>query len=438
MPLAPHTLERLAAESAPLPTPWHDSARDAFVALLAAGPPAVGALEALDHAGLLVRLLPEWRRVRSKPQRNAVHRFTVDRHLLETVAEAAGLTRRVERPDLLLLAALLHDIGKGWPGDHVAAGEKVVARIGPRLGLPAEDAAVLTTLAAQHLLLPEVATRRDLDDPATIRQVAGLVGSRTVLDLLHALTEADALATGPAAWGPWKARLVGELVERVGAWLGGAPPPRAAGPDRRSGGAAVGGRRRGPAPAGARRRGRPGARHRRRPRPDGAAGRHLRVSSRCTGWMCAGPPRTAGPGGRCPNWWSAPRTAGCRTRRRCAPISSPRSGVRCRWTSGCGSGRSRSPCRGVPSLASPPPEVLFDDSAEGATVVEVRAQDGIGVLHRIVGGLAGHGLDVRTAIVSTLGADVVDAFYVRGRDGGPLPDGAERERVAHAVLAALE
>ena len=91
-----------------------------------------------------------------------------------------------------------------------------------------------------------------------------------------------------------------------------------------------------------------------------------------------------------------------------------------------------------PGLASPPPEVLFDDSAEDATVVEVRAQDGIGVLHRIVGGLAGHGLDVRTAIVSTLGADVVDAFYVRGRDGGPLPAGAERERVAHAVLAALE
>ena len=79
-------------------------------------------LEALDQAGLLVSLLPEGQAVRCKPQHNAVHRFTVDRHLIETAAQAAGLTRHVSRPDLLLLAALLHDIGKGSPGDHTDAG----------------------------------------------------------------------------------------------------------------------------------------------------------------------------------------------------------------------------------------------------------------------------------------------------------------------------
>ena len=437
MPLAPHTLDRLAAESAPMPVPWPDAARDAFVGLLAAGPPAVGALEALDHAGLLVRLLPEWRRVRSKPQRNAVHRFTVDRHLLETAAEAADRTRRVDRPDLLLLAALFHDIGKGWPGDHVTAGEKVVARIGPRLGLPPEDASVLTTLAAQHLLLPEVATRRDLDDPATIRQVAGLVGSRGVLDLLHALTEADALATGPAAWGPWKARLVGELVDRVGAWLGGAPPPKppalTADQEALLSAPAAGD------PHLLVRVGEDELVHVTVAAPDqmglltaisGVVALHRLDVRRATAYSTSGRALSelvvSTPYGRLPDEakmrsdlvaaLSGSLSLDQRLREREESVSLPRR----------------------PGLASPPPEVLFDDSAEDATVVEVRAQDGIGVLHRIVGGLAGHGLDVRTAIVSTLGADVVDAFYVRGRDGGPLPAGAERERVAHAVLAALE
>ena len=115
----------------PLPTPWPAAARDTFVDLLGTGPAAVPVLEALDQAGLLVRLIPEWARVRSKPQRNPVHRFTVDRHLVETAAQAAALTRTVARPDLLLLGALLHDIGKGWPGDHTDAGVAVVRRLGP-------------------------------------------------------------------------------------------------------------------------------------------------------------------------------------------------------------------------------------------------------------------------------------------------------------------
>ncbi|HST66498.1 MAG TPA: [protein-PII] uridylyltransferase, partial [Mycobacteriales bacterium] len=122
LPLAPHALDRLATESAPVPSPWPADARDAFVDLLGTGHRAVPVLEALDRAGLLVRLIPEWAAVRSRPQRNPVHRFTVDRHLVEAAAEAAALTRTVARPDLLLLGAFLHDIGKGYPGDHTEAG----------------------------------------------------------------------------------------------------------------------------------------------------------------------------------------------------------------------------------------------------------------------------------------------------------------------------
>jgi [protein-PII] uridylyltransferase len=126
MPLAPRTLTRLA-ECPPLPVPWPDEARDALIALLGAGQAAISVWEALDQEGLVTVLLPDWERVRNRPQRNPLHRFTVDRHLVETAGHAAILTRDVARPDLLLLAALLHDIGKGWPGDHSVTGE-VVAR----------------------------------------------------------------------------------------------------------------------------------------------------------------------------------------------------------------------------------------------------------------------------------------------------------------------
>ncbi|HVB27151.1 MAG TPA: [protein-PII] uridylyltransferase, partial [Mycobacteriales bacterium] len=225
LPLSPHTLERLRQESAPLPDPWPRPAVDSLVALLGAGHRAVPVWEALDQAGLLTALLPEWEAVRCLPQRNAYHRFTVDRHLTEAAAEAAALTREVHRPDLLLIAALLHDIGKGRPGDHSVAGAAVAGTIGRRLGLDTADVTTLVILVRHHLLLADTATRRDLDDPATVRLVAQTVGSRDTLDLLHALTEADGRATGPAAWSGWKAGLVADLVQRVGRALAGAHPP---------------------------------------------------------------------------------------------------------------------------------------------------------------------------------------------------------------------
>src|SRR5690348_2821007 len=227
LPLAPRTLDRLT-ECPPLPVPWPAAARDALLSLLGAGHAAVSVWEALDTEGLVTALIPDWERVRNRPQRNPLHTFTVDRHLAEAAARAAALTREVARPDLLLLAALLHDMGKGWPGDHSVTGEVVARDVARRMGLPAPDTELVAAAVRLHLLLPMVATRRDLDDPVTVTQVATAVGSRVLLELLHALAIADGLATGPAAWNDWKATLVADLVRRVETVLDGQPMPRPA------------------------------------------------------------------------------------------------------------------------------------------------------------------------------------------------------------------
>lgn len=228
LPLTMATVRRLARTAPPLPVPWPAEAREEFVTLLGAGRAAVPVWEALDATGVITDLLPEWERVRCRPQRNPVHLWTVDRHMVETAVRAAAFTRRVRRPDLLLIGALLHDIGKGEPGDHSEAGVGITREVAARLGFGPADVAVLGTLVRHHLLLIETATRRDLDDPATVRAVADAVGGFGTLELLHALTEADALATGPAAWSRWRAGLVADLVKRVGMVLGGEAPPAGA------------------------------------------------------------------------------------------------------------------------------------------------------------------------------------------------------------------
>lgn len=224
LPLSLHAVRRMAAGVRPLPTPWPAEAREQLVTLLGSGQPTVDVWEALEAEGLITRLLPDWERVRCRPQRNAVHIWTVDRHLIETTVRASEFARRVSRPDLLLVAALLHDIGKGWPGDHSVAGEIIAKDVAARIGFDRAEVAVLATLVRHHLLLIETATRRDLEDPATVRSVAEAVGTTGTLELLHALTEADALATGPAAWSSWRAGLVTDLVKRVAAVLSGDAP----------------------------------------------------------------------------------------------------------------------------------------------------------------------------------------------------------------------
>ncbi|OBI86312.1 [protein-PII] uridylyltransferase [Mycobacterium sp. 1245805.9] len=228
LPIGAATLSRLAAAAPEMPIPWPSTALDDLLVVLSAGPTAVATVEALDRTGLWERLLPEWAAIRDLPPRDVAHKWTVDRHVIETTVNAAPLATRVARPDLLALGALLHDIGKGRGVDHSVLGAEMALEIAPRLGVSPKDAEFLSKLVRHHLLLPVAATRSDLNDPKTIEAVSeALDGDPLLLEVLHALTEADSKATGPGVWSDWKASLVEDMVRRCRLVMAGEPLPQA-------------------------------------------------------------------------------------------------------------------------------------------------------------------------------------------------------------------
>ncbi len=205
----------LARNLGRIPEPWSESATRAMVDFLTAGPGLVSVWDELDHAGVVDHWLPEWNDIRLRGSSSPVHRFTVDRHTIETCVNATKLARMVSRPDLLAVAALLHDIGKGRPGDHSIVGEAMARDIATRWGFNSDDAEIIARLVRHHLTLPTVATRRDIEDPSTAVNLAELVETEEFLDLLAALTAADAQATGPTAWTTWRRGLIDGLVDKT-------------------------------------------------------------------------------------------------------------------------------------------------------------------------------------------------------------------------------
>ncbi len=455
LPLNLHAVRRMAAGARALPSPWPAEARQQLLTLLGSGRPTVDVWEALEAEGLISLLLPDWDRVRCRPQRNAVHLWTVDRHLIETAVRASAFTRRVSRPDLLLIAALLHDIGKGWPGDHSVAGEVIARDVAARIGFDADDVTVIATLVRHHLLLVETATRRDLDDPATVRSVAEAVGSPGTLELLHALTEADALATGPAAWSSWRAALVADLVKRVAAVLAGQAPsdPEEAAPTAQHERLALEAVATGAPVLSLRAQTEPPAEPSGDPEPLGVelliavpdqagvlpavAGvlamhrltvrtaelRSLDLPDGVDGSVLLLDWRVAA------EYGSLPQAARLR-----ADL------VRALDGSLDIAGRLAERDAAYPrrrGVAAPPPRVTVAPAASRhATVIEVRAQDAPGLLFRIGRALEDTAVRVRSAHVSTLGANAVDVFYVTQEQGVPLP-GEEAVAVAGKLEEAL-
>lgn len=222
--ISEQALEKFAGSNLQTPKRYSDQEYLNLISFLSLGKPMIRIAEALDHFRLFELILPEWTYVRSKPQRNAYHTYTVDRHLLETVANASQMRRRVKRPDLLLIGALLHDIGKGLSGDHTEEGAKIVPAICSRFGMDQPDTDIVTSLVTNHLTLADTATRRDLNDPSTITQAAQILKDPQVVEILEVLTEADSLATGPSAWSNWKAKLISELASKTILTLEGTQP----------------------------------------------------------------------------------------------------------------------------------------------------------------------------------------------------------------------
>jgi [protein-PII] uridylyltransferase len=227
-PLGPESLD--AVEDALLGVPrWTDGMREAFLSILHAGAGGARALETMDRTGLLSRFLPEWEAVRCRPQRDPYHRFSVDVHLLRTVAGVVGILAgesgddplateaagAIGDRDAVVLGALLHDIGKVGEGSHVPKGVEVAASVLSRMGVPDPTAASALFLVQEHLLLSDTATRRDSSDQNLVLDVAARVQDPERLAMLYVLTAADARATGPHAWTGWRQALVRELVSKV-------------------------------------------------------------------------------------------------------------------------------------------------------------------------------------------------------------------------------
>jgi [protein-PII] uridylyltransferase len=421
VPLAPPTAARLVRECPPLPDPWPEEARREMVRLLAAGPGLLAVWETLEETGALAGILPEWERIRLLPHASVVHRFTVDRHVVETCIEASALIREVARPDVLLVAALLHDIGKGDEVEHSAAGEPIARTIATRMGFEPEAVGLIARLVRWHLLLVTTATTRDPEDPATVELLTEHVRTPEALALLAALTEADARATSPKAWTSWRAGLVRELSVRVGAALqrGSAattvtvdeieiPPPA------REGSLAI----------------------TVEPVADGcrvttASVDRVGLLADCAATFALQRLRV-----RAARIWSQgeygvsvwdvaddqPDVGRMRdmfdaiAERRVDPATrlAPRAN---------GSGRDLAPA-----------VVVRPEASDQATVIEVRAADRLGVVYLVSAALADLGLSVRSAHVSTLGPQAVDVFYVQNGDAEALSSA----RAAAAATAVLE
>ena len=216
--LSPITADNLGKLGQPLATPWPDAARDALLEMLSSGTNLIPVWEALDLAGCISRWIPSWEPIRARPQHNPIHRHTVDRHLVQTVAEVQRHLTRVERPDIVLLTCLFHDIGK-LPGagmHHAERGAPIAREAVAAIGLNHTDAELVELLVRHHLTLAALATKRDHADPATQDALVDAVQGRSdILNMLRYLTEADARAAGPAAWSPWRAQLINTLADQA-------------------------------------------------------------------------------------------------------------------------------------------------------------------------------------------------------------------------------
>ncbi|MFO1174295.1 MAG: [protein-PII] uridylyltransferase [Paracoccaceae bacterium] len=194
------------------------------------------ALRRMNELGVLAAFLPEFEPIVAMMQFNVYHHYTVDEHTIQTISTLAqiergelieelplsssileeGVNRRI-----LYVALLLHDIGKGRPEEHSIIGAQIARRVCPRLGLTAEESETVEWLVRYHLFMSDMAQKRDISDPRTVRDFAKVVKTRRRLDLLTVLTVCDIRGVGPNTWNNWKAMLLRRLHAETAAALEG-------------------------------------------------------------------------------------------------------------------------------------------------------------------------------------------------------------------------
>ena len=415
IPLSIDACIAMAENFSPLPTPWPRSARENLVALIGAGNEMVRVFEALDQEGIIEKWLPEWSHVRFLPQRNVLHHHTVDRHMLETAVRAATLTRTVKRPDLLLVAALFHDIGKGFTGkDHSEYGGELIAPLALRIGFSQQDSEVLALLVREHLLLSTVATRRDLNDPATISFVIEKLKDPEAVLLLHALSISDGEATGRTAWSDWKAGLVSDLVDRTLAAMSGVKPlaePELASRIAQDSEFAV------------------------LISPNEGSFEIEIVARDRTGLLSviAGvlsisrldvrSARTRTINEQAVMKWIVTVDANATMPSQEKLTDLFMKGLQGELDIASKIDERINSYRKYPGIPTPPPLVsAMNDIATNATVIEVRMHDRPGVLFSVAKAISRFGVDIRAAIVSTLGAEAFDTLYVTDLAGQALTE----------------
>ena len=419
LPLSIDACVLLSEKFVALPNPWPKPVLNDLIALIGAGRSMIRVFEALDQDGLIEKWIPEWSHVRFLPQRNVLHRHTVDRHMLETAVHAANLTRTVTRPDLLLVSALFHDIGKGFPNkDHSEYGEELIRPLAKRLGFDAKDSEVIALLVREHLLLSAVATRRDLEDPATIAFVVEKIKDPEALQLLHALSISDGEATGKSAWSDWKAGLVANLVSKCLAAMAGIKPVSE--PDLIPSGILT-----------------EEISIKMVNNTDGQSAQEnieieiiaqdqIGLLSAVAGLMTISrfnvrSAKTRTTNGIAVMRWIVELDANAQL-----PSAEKLTEQLKRALSGeLDLGRKIEEridnYRKYPGIPTPPPVVFAaNDLATNATIIEVRMHDRPGILFSVTRAISRFGVDIKSAIVSTLGAEAFDTLYITDLEGQPL------------------
>ncbi len=188
------------------------------------------ALRRMNELGVLAAFIPEFEPIVAMMQFNMYHSYTVDEHIIQCIAQLAMIERDELEEDLpvassilkegvnrkvLYVALLLHDIGKGRPEDHSILGAQMVRKIAPRLGLKQDDVDTVEWLVRYHLLMSDMAQKRDIADPRTVRDFAKAVQTVKRLDLLCVLTVCDIRGVGPTTWNNWKAVLIRALYRQT-------------------------------------------------------------------------------------------------------------------------------------------------------------------------------------------------------------------------------